>query len=80
MCFYLLEFPSHSLSSSRGMEKLRYITNSHTNLLIYLHINLLKGGDPWEWIGLWMVAIDRHLVQIVVIDVLFYFYLAAIVE
>jgi hypothetical protein len=30
--------------------------------------------------GLWKVAIDRHLVRIVVIDVLFYFNLAAILE
>jgi hypothetical protein len=39
-----------------------------------------KGRDQWEWIGLWEVAIDRHLVRIVVIDVLFYFNLAAILE
>ncbi len=31
-------------------------------------------------IGLWKVAIDRHLVRIVVIDILFYFNLAAILE
>jgi hypothetical protein len=31
-------------------------------------------------VGLWKVAINRHLVRIVVIDVLFYFYLAAILE
>ena len=36
--------------------------------------------DQWEWIGLWKVAINRHLVRIVVIDVHFYFYLAAILE
>jgi hypothetical protein len=29
---------------------------------------------------LWKVAIDQHLVRIVVIDVLFYFNLAAILE
>ncbi len=39
-----------------------------------------KGMDQWEWIGLWKVAIDRHLVRIVVIDVHFYFNLAAILE
>jgi hypothetical protein len=33
----------------------------------------VKGRDQWEWIGLWKVAINRHLVRIVVIDVLFYF-------
>jgi hypothetical protein len=41
---------------------------------------MLKGRDQLEWIGVWMVAIDRHLVRIVVIDVLFYFNLAAILE
>ncbi len=41
---------------------------------------VLKSRDQWEWIGLWKVAIDRHLVRIVVIDVLFYFNLAAILE
>ncbi len=40
----------------------------------------LKGKDQWEWIGLWKVAIDRPLVRIVVINVHFYFYLAAILE
>ncbi len=39
-----------------------------------------KGRDQWEWIGLWKVAIDQHLVRIVVIDIHFYFYLAAILE
>ncbi len=41
---------------------------------------LIKSRDQWEWIGLWKVAIDRHLVRIEVIDVHFYFYLAAILE
>ncbi len=41
---------------------------------------LFKGRDQWEWIGLWKVAIDRHLVRIVVINVHFYFNLAAILE
>ncbi len=41
---------------------------------------VFKGRDQWEWIGLWKVAIDRHLVRIVVIDVLFSFNLAAILE
>ncbi len=40
----------------------------------------LKGRDQWEWICLWKVAIDRHLVRFVVIDVHFYFSLAAILE
>ncbi len=40
----------------------------------------IKGRDQWEWIGLWKVAIDRHLVRIVVTDVLFDFNLAAILE
>ncbi len=40
----------------------------------------IKGRDQWELIGLWKVAIDRHLVRIVVIDVHFYFNLAAILE
>jgi hypothetical protein len=43
-------------------------------------LTLIKGRDQWEWIGLWKVAIDRHLVRIVVIDVNFYFNLAAILE
>jgi hypothetical protein len=45
--------------------------------IIYI---VLKSRDQREWIGLWKVAIDRHLVRIVVIDVHFYFYLAAILE
>ena len=40
----------------------------------------VKSSDQWEWIGLWKVAIDRHLVRIVVIDILFYFNFAAILE
>ncbi len=40
----------------------------------------IKGRDQWEWIGLWKVAIDGHLVRIVEIDVHFYFNLAAILE
>ncbi len=40
----------------------------------------VKGRDQWEWIGLWKVAIYRHLIRIVVIDVHFYFNLAAILE
>ncbi len=39
-----------------------------------------KGRDQWEWIGLWKVAIDWHLVRIVVIDIIFYLNLAAILE
>ncbi len=42
--------------------------------------NAFKGRDQREWIGLWKVAIDRHLVRIVVIDFHFYFNLAAILE
>ncbi len=40
----------------------------------------LKGRDQWEWIGLWKVAIVQHLVRIVVINIHFYFNLAAILE
>jgi hypothetical protein len=50
------------------------------SLLIQSHILTFKGRDQWEWIGLWKVAIDRHLVRNVVIDVLYYFNLAAILE
>ena len=39
-----------------------------------------KGRDQWEWIGLWKVAIDRHLFLIVVILVIYFFNLAAIFE
>jgi hypothetical protein len=41
---------------------------------------LLKVETNENGSGLWKVAIDRHLVRIVVIDVHFYFYLAAILE
>jgi hypothetical protein len=40
----------------------------------------IKGIDQREWIGLWKVAIDRHLFRIVVIEVLLLFNLAAILE
>ncbi len=33
-----------------------------------------KGREQWEWIGLWKVAINRHLVRNVVIDVHFFFF------
>ncbi len=46
----------------------------------FILLVVIKGRDQWEWIGLWKVAIDQHLVHIVVIDVLFYFNLAAILE
>ncbi len=34
-------------------------------------LSTLKGRDQWEWIGLWKLAINRHLVRIVVINVHF---------
>ncbi len=56
----------------------RFISTSYTIADAFL--DTLKGRDQREWIGLWKVAIDRHLVRIVVIDVHFYFNLATILE
>ncbi len=48
--------------------------------IIVANLFMLKGRDQWEWIGLWKVAINRHLVRFVVIDVHFNFNLVAILE
>jgi hypothetical protein len=57
----------------------RRMLGSNPGMLRHLRKNI-KRRDQWEWIGLWKVAINRHLVHIVVIDVVFYFNLAAILE
>ncbi len=62
-------------SSVRKLER-----NYRVSDLEKLLKSMLKGRDQWEWIGLWKVAIDWHLLRIVVIYVHFYFNLAAMLE
>jgi hypothetical protein len=54
------------------------IGSKHRNKPKLFVIGFTKQTENGEWIGLWKVAIDRH--DVVVIDVVFYFNLAAILE
>ncbi len=62
-----------------GKEEIRqsFLTKNFQKKVVF---EIIKGRDQWEWIGLWKVAIDWHLVRIVVMNFHFYFNLAAILE
>jgi hypothetical protein len=78
-CSLLYEYTIHLLILNKQWSYSENLDSIVTNSSACLNWGI-KGRDQLEWIGLWKVAIDRHLVRIVVIDTICYFNVATILE